>query len=563
MRTQLLLLPSLALALAAQESVPIPSRIDRVRLHPDEAWVTRVGESRVAAAGTTKFVLKDLPPGLRLDDLRVSASGPQGSRLGDLAVAADVRVVTETPEFKALMKEREGLRDRRDALEAEAEASSHEVAFLKNLQATYDKELSAKLTSAAPNPAAILELSKGLRGRMGDLLARDRARKRELEKLSQEERRLDAEVSQQTGGHRAAPSRVTVEFTAARAGDVRIELSYRNRASRWQPTYEARLSGDRKKLDLVLYAAVTQRSGESWEGVKLEVSNVRASRSLTLPKYAGALEAGWVAMLPPPPAPGVVEVTASRLGRLESSRSIGQASVASNVYALDAMAVTEEQSTTVLEETQGLATTFVLDGAKDVPADGEPHRFRVLDRQLSPDLRLVASPRLEPTVYQVARFAAPAGLPLFPGAAIVQFAGTQRLGQTSLLVPGAGMPFELGFGPYRGLRVSHSRIEAKMERVGTFSKERQWTLREKFEAANDTGEALELEVQDRILRSTVDKLAITALPESTRGEERQPGVNTWILQLAPKTSSAVALATLIRAPQDGVLTGLAELRLPQ
>lgn len=546
--------------LVAQAPVPLAAPIVRVRLHPDEAWVTRSGAARVAAAGTTRFVLKDLPPGLRLDDLRVSAAGPEGSRLGDLAVSAEVRVVTETPEYKALALEREGLRDRRDALESEGEALAHELAFLKNLQATYDKDLSARLATATPNPAAILELSRGLRVRLGDLLGRDRARKRDLEKLGQEERRLDAQLALGAGGHRAAPSRVTVEFTAGRPGDVRLELSYRSRTARWQPAYEARLGADRKGLELVLYAAVTQHSGESWEGVKLEVSNVRASRSLALPRFDGALEAGWLAQ-PLQIAPAVATGFASRASRDEQDKR--QASYTANVYASVPVVAAEEPATTVLEEAQGLATTFALDGVKDVPADGEPHRFRVLARELSPDLRLVAAPRLDPTVYQVARFPAPAGLPLFPGAAVVQFAGTQRLGQTTLTVPAAGQPFELGFGPYRGLRIGLTRLDCRKELVGAFSRERQWTLRERFDLANDTGEPLDVEVQDRILRSTVEQLKVAVLPESSRPEERTPGVNTWTLQVPAQGTAAVHLALQLRAPLEGVLVGLEGLRLPQ
>ena len=68
-----LLVPALSLCLAAQTPTALDAPITRVRLHPDEAWVTRVGEVRITSAGTAKLVVKDLPGGLSLDDLRVSA----------------------------------------------------------------------------------------------------------------------------------------------------------------------------------------------------------------------------------------------------------------------------------------------------------------------------------------------------------------------------------------------------------------------------------------------------------------------------------------------------------
>ncbi|MDE3245500.1 MAG: DUF4140 domain-containing protein, partial [Acidobacteriota bacterium] len=219
----LLLLPVLVCTLVAQEPLPVYAPITRVRLHPDEAWVTRVGEAHLTNAGTVKLVIKDLPPGLRLEDLRVSAKGPEGSRLGDLAVNADVRVVTETAEYKGLILERDALRDRRDALEAEGEALAQELAFLKNLQATYDKDISAKLAGGPLDPSAILNLSKGLQGRLGEIFARDRKRKHELDDLGREGQSIQQELDKQLSGRIQAPSRVLVEVTTSRAGSVQLE----------------------------------------------------------------------------------------------------------------------------------------------------------------------------------------------------------------------------------------------------------------------------------------------------------------------------------------------------
>lgn len=560
-----LMVPAMSLCLVAQTPTTLDAPITRVRLHPDEAWVTRVGEVRITGAGTAKLVVKDLPPGLTLDDLRVSAKGPEGSRLGDLAVNSEVRVVTETPEYKALVKEREGLKDHRDVLEAEGESLGQELNFLRNLQSTYDKDVSLKLASAPPSTASLLEMGKGLQARTNEILTRDRRRKRELEKLSLEERRLDAEMQKQSSGQRTAPSRVTVEMTTPRAGEVSLELSYRTRAARWVPAYEARLSGDRKKMEMVLFAAITQRSGEDWDGVKLEISNTRASRSLAVPRYSQGLDVAWM------PARAPEGRAYAAFAKLSPGAAADERLTVQNTYAAEAAPApppppTEmsEGASSVIEESQGLATTFILDGSKDVPSDGEPHRFKVLAKDIEPELVLTATPRLDPTAYQIARFATPSAFPLFPGAAIVQYAGTQRLGQTQLWVPPAGQKFELGFGPYRGLRVSYSRLDVKKEQVGTFTKERQWTLREKLEASNDTADALDIEVNDRALVSTVDKVKITALPESTPGfKESVTGVHTWILRLEPKATSTVNLGTQIKAPLEGFLSGLEGLNLPQ
>ncbi len=556
------LLPCLALTLAAEAPTALTAPIRRVRLHPDEAWVTRVGRVRVAGAGVHRLLLRDLPQGLELDDVRVAASGPQGSRLGDLGVGAETRKVTETADYKALKAEWEGVRDRQDVLEAEGESIAKELAFLSGLQAAYDKEISARMTGALPGAAPVVELSRGLQGRFGEVLTRERRRRRELEKVKEDFRRLDEDLRKRAAERSASPAQATVEVATDRAGEVEVEFTYRIRGAGWVPTYEARLGADGRKLELAIFATVRQGTGEDWNRVQVEITNARSGRSLALAQYHGprlvdsALPAAEVAerrmKARSSLAPGVAQ---------NQYLQAPAAAVVEVVAAGGAMDAAEAQP---LEEARGIAATWALEGAKDIPADNEAHRFRILARDLEPALALVATPRLDPTVHRVARFPVPAGIPLFPGAAVVHYAGTQRVGQTALEMPAPGAPFQFGFGPYRGVRVELRQVEALKEAVGTFTKDIQWTLRERMEVANDTAEAVQVELLDREVRASSDKVRITPLPEATPSRESAvPGVRAWTLAVEPRAKGAVTLGAQIRIPAGCVLTGADDLHLPR
>ncbi len=556
------LLTCLSLCLFAEAPLPLVAPIQRVRLHPDEAWVTRVGTIHVPAAGTHQIHLKSLPPNLGMDDVRVSAKGPQGSRLGDVSVRSEIRKVSETAEYKALKKEREDLGDRMDALEAEAEAMAQEQIFLKNLQAAHDKELSGRMAYSLPSAAAVVELSKGIQARTADILSRDRKRKHELVKLKEEAFRMDQELRQRGSESSTSPSRAQIEIATPRAGDVDIELTYRIKQAKWEPAYEARLSADGKKVELILYASVRQNSGEDWNSVQLEITNTRASRSLTLAAFNGPQNVTY-SENPPYTARAKNKVNSSAVVEVVASTSIQGAPAAQNSYIVDGADVADSVGTPV-EEIQGLAATWTMEGLKEVPADSEAHRFRVLARDLEPALALVAVPRLDPTVYRVARFSVPKGIPLFPGAPMVNFAGTQRVGLANLEVPAPGKPLQLGFGPFRGVRVALQRLGATKEMVGTFNKETQWVLEEQFEVSNDTEDVVQVELQDRELKATSDKIRITLLPATTPAQEGPaPGVRSWKMDLAAKANGKVHLSTQIRTPIGGYVTGLGSLRLPE
>jgi len=557
-----LLLPALSLVLSAQEPILLEAPIQRVRLHPDEAWVTRVGKVRLPGAGTHRIQVAGLPAGLRVEDLQASARGAAGLRLGDLSVTSDVRVVTETPEWKKLEAERETLREKRDALESQNEAAQQELAFLKNLQATQDKELSARLTYSAPNALGVVELGKTLQARMADLLGGERRTKRELEKLAREEARVAAAMKLRASDRRSAPSRVTLELSTSQEGLAEVELGYRTRAARWRPLYEARLSEDRKKLDLALYASVTQSSGEAWEGVRMEISNARPSRDLSVPVYTSGAEVGWEKeRMVVPEAPALA-------GKMDLSLNYAPQSMAREERVIPpppSPSPTQEaveSTSTVIEEASGLAATFLIEGRKEVPSDNEAHRFKVMVKDVEPQLAVFATPRLEASAFLMARFPAPGGLPLFPGSPVVRFSSNQRLGEAPLAVPAAGQPFSLGFGPYKSVRVAFRRVDQKLEQVGTFSKERQWTLLERVELDNDGPDTLDIEIQDRILKAGSDQVKIALLPGySANWTEPMPGVRAWKFKAVPKEHKTLELPITIRAPKEGHLTGLEDLDL--
>ena len=549
-------MPCLTLTLAAQAPIPLEAPLAAVKLYPDEAWATRIARSQVASGGTHRLLIAGLPPGLTLDDVQVSAKGPAGSRLGDVSLSQDTLAVDESDGWKQLQADREALQDKVDALESQAESIQREITFLETIQAAQSTEASAKLTTAPPDGAALLSFGEGVQGRLGQLLLQNRHIARDLARLAAERQRLESALARLQGQARSSPSRVLVELTTPAAGAVEVQLSYRVRQARWQPAYEARLSADRRTLDLALYAAVTQRSGEDWTGVRLEISNVRPSRNLDLPRFFGARSVGWrEAPAPPPPAPAygatAMMVVSGEPGGVEAGVSLDK-----SVEPVDLPMARVANAT--LQTTSGLALDFRLAGAKDVPSDGDPHRFRLMDETVKPDLELIATPRLDPAVYQVVRFQAPGTLPIFPGAPMVQYLGEQRLGQGPLLKPAAGQPYQLGFGPYRGLRVTVRPTEHKLDLVGAFTRERQWTLRDRFDLTSELAEPVDVEVQDRLLKSTLDAVKVTDLPETTPGaQELLPGVRTWRVHLEPGQTGSVTVATQVRAPKEGLVTGLA------
>jgi len=129
-----------------------------------------------------------------------------------------------------------------------------------------------------------------------------------------------------------------------------------------------------------------------------------------------------------------------------------------------------------------------------------------------------------------------------------------------LMAKRMGMPvetFSLGFGPYKALRVGFRKVDHKLETVGAFTKERQWTLRDRIEVANEGADALEVVVQDRILKPVSGEVKITLGEGFTPGwTETVPGVRVWNLKLGAQEKKTFELPVTVRAPMEGIVTGM-------
>jgi hypothetical protein len=89
-------------AVLPQSHPPLEPPIRRVRLHPDEAWITRVAALPGLSSGSHRIILTGLPAGLKLEDVRITARGPLGTRLGELALAQETEPYREQSTWKQL-----------------------------------------------------------------------------------------------------------------------------------------------------------------------------------------------------------------------------------------------------------------------------------------------------------------------------------------------------------------------------------------------------------------------------------------------------------------------------
>ncbi len=501
---------SLALALALVASpaaasagvVRITSSIDRVTVFTSAASIHRTARARVPR-GEHQLVFAGLPAGLSDESVRVGGFGP-----GAVAEAVTIRTGTlgelNEPELNRATAELAALQHRRAAaVEALGAHPTPEATRLRD-------ELDASLAAATQRVAQL---------------------------------RAAASV----------PAKfVTVEVTTEREGDLDLSVEYLvPGAASWQPSCAARLTPDGAHVALDVLAAVQQNTQEDWVDVRMSVSTVMPTTSLTLPHLAERtieLE------------PEEEEVVFQRVARARPMA--GTPAMAADERVDDSVARPgRAQAREPVREREGLVQSNLLSARLEIPttvtvrAGAAPRRVLAARATLATTLEHLTAPRESNAVFLVARARNAQQFPLLPGN-VALFIGGDYVGTTAL----AGVPveeeFSLPFGVDSGVTVDRTLADRRVARVAGRD---EVTTRYDYRLSNHRDRPVDVVVLDHLPVSRSQGLTVQTTPAtrsfSPRREGDAPGVVRWNHHLAPAASERWALGVIVRSPPRRTVNG--------
>lgn len=507
--------------LGAKDPIPVETAIASVRVHPNEAWITRKGTFQVPEKGTHRVSIPGLPKGLKFEDLRIAVRGPAGTRLGDLTVREAPQTYQERPEWKRLNQEHDRFADALERLKGRRNNLDKAEQLFKDMKAAQLKALQHSMAVEALKPQIIQDFSVAIEGRrlelarQGAILEAERSTIAEKSALN-----MEAMARLKEKGE-ANPTVVSAELESARAGAVELSVAFRSREVSWSPAYEARLSPDKSKLELVLFAAVKQGTRETWNGVGLELLSQDPSGRLDLPSWA--------------PFP--------TLNYKEGSSPKATMSAPENPAPGSSLA------------------TIKVPGHVVVPS-GEEQRFRISSLDLAPTFRYLAIPRQGPDVFLMAMVLPPPGFPLVGGSPVDMLQGTERLGTLQLEPQAPGEPLRLSYGPVPGLIARREMVERHHGEVGDKARDREWVFRERLEVTSTLGSPVDVEVMDRTVATGTASVKVDQAENTTPGWEMvRPGIRSWVLRLEAGGKAEVLLQTRIHGPLVGRLVHVGDLAL--
>ncbi|NOK17060.1 DUF4139 domain-containing protein [Corallococcus carmarthensis] len=298
----------------------VPSVLESVTVHAEGALCTRAFVLSPEDGHLPGQVRVDgLPLSLRTGSLRARVvEGPSGLLVRDLKPTFDVRLPPES-ELPAEQHSLEAAEATLSAVHSRLERVRSDIAALRGLTPTWPAQRKGHPPREAPL-TAMLSLTGFVDAELAELQAQELDLGRQHRDATNEvelRRRRVQELSSARSVDRARLFRaalLTLSGPIAANADARLVLEYAVAGARWVPTYDLRLPRTLEEGTLRMRAAVIQRTGEDWAGVRLAVSTASLERRAEVPELK-SLRIGR--SQPPParsgwrePAPGLEELFA-------------------------------------------------------------------------------------------------------------------------------------------------------------------------------------------------------------------------------------------------------------
>lgn len=592
---------------ALADDIKVESAIKSAIVYSDRATVTRTATVQIPA-GAHNLVFSSLPMKMFTNSLRIGGTAQASVTFGALSHKTETSEDFVVAGVQALADRKQEIVNAINLYQVERSALAEANSFITN----WAKQANAKddgddATPLDLNPEKWIAASDGLSAKM---LANMKAQLALDLKIAEENKKLekiDADLNQFLSDQKQSYT-VTVPFESDKAASLNVELSYQISDVGWQPTYDARLDVEAKKLELVQYGSVWQRTGEEWNGIALSLSTAQPSRGASLPQ----LNPIWLSILAPRPpmAPGVMSssampapIEAAGEEPLVRWRRMQEERVATNAQSdggaeKDTFAFGDEEGLLAFGEavdfepqgenikerlkriqqeqamkdaasrpvavqmnTSGFIGEYKVTGPATVKPDGTQAKLQIAQLENDAALFVKILPQVSTDGFMVAKFTLKGDAPILPGT-LSLFRDGAFIGQDQVAaIIRPGEEGEMSFGVDDAVKVKREMLKDESAQTGLIAMSKIIERNFVTEIQSYHKQDIQIEVMEMVPASKDETILVEILKDkTTQGYEADyknvKGATRWTSVLKPQQKAAVNLGWKVSWPKDKNLSGL-------
>ncbi|MEM7334311.1 MAG: mucoidy inhibitor MuiA family protein [Chloroflexota bacterium] len=523
-----------------------------VTVFPDRARVTCVGKCEVTA-GSHKLLIPQLPLTLEPDSLRVSGKGTTAVQILSADVKREFFEVAPQKDVRKLEAEIESLSDQlRHVNDQKAgwEAHGRYLDGMRDSTRAFASGLARGHTQVEDQlkiVAFLQEQDAAMRTAVSQLDKEGRQLVKQIEKLK-------LELGQYTSKRRGKQMyQAVVDIQVSGEGSFSPELTYVVNQASWKPLYDVRLKTvDVSIPDMIVstLAEITQRTGQSWDGVDLSVSTARPALNQRLPELKP-----WPIDQVRKPIPRAPQIMSAQPEMARKSAVRTRSAPQPEMAAAPEPVFEEAEEMVAQVEDSGTAVRFVVAGQSDIPSDGSPHKTTLANYRLEPKMDYVTIPKHTDAVYRRATAKNSSDAPWLAGQANL-FVDDEFIGKTKIAYTAKGGDLELLLGVEDRITIKREMTRRDVDKK-MLSDQRRIRFGYEIEVENLLETAVILELQDHIPVSRHEQIKVKLQKANPEPKEvSELNLMEWALPLSNKQKVTISYEFTVEHPRSLQVMGL-------
>jgi uncharacterized protein (TIGR02231 family) len=489
--------------------------------------------------GSSEVVINNVANLLDENSIQIGGSG----QVTIMSVSFAKNYLSDQPNSPAYVKLSDSLKAAQRQLQRIADEKATENKLLELL----DKNSAIGGANSGVNVAELGKMAEYYRTKQIDT----RANLAQLTEKEQEQakkiNKLQQQLREMAGSGNSTSGQLVLQVMADAATTADMNISYITPSAGWTAFYDLRAENTTRPLSIMYKANVIQYTGVDWKKVKLTLSTGNPSQSGTAPVLSA-----WFLRF------GYPEQTIRNKGAVSQryQNSIQAMDMAAPELAEAKMAPPISSSVgnyTAQTENQ-LSATFDIALPYDVASNAKPHSVALKEYAVPARYKYYAVPKVDADAFLLAEITDFEKLNLMPGAANIIFENTY-VGKSYIDPSVTTDTLNLGMGRDKKITVKRERVaeESGSKLIGSNKKQ---TFTYEIRVRNSKKEAIQMLLKDQYPVATDRDMEIELLSSSDAEANKETGVLTWKLNIAPGETRKVRFSYSVKYPKDKVINNL-------
>lgn len=535
---KLLIALLLPISVFAQQQIKTKANLESVTVYNNGAQLTHKGKVNLPA-GTSEIVINNISGRVNENSIQVGVS----AGVTILAVQFNKDFLNSdaaNPEIKKLT-------DSIKLANADLTKTKNAKIIEEQTLVLLDENRKSGGTNTGTNVAELIKLAEYYRTKNAEVRNAIATLVITEDKQNQRVIALQRQLAEIRNNPNQQMGQLVLQLMAKENTEANYNVTYVTPNAHWLASYDVKAVSTSNPLSIIYKAAITQNTGLDWKKVKLSLSTGNPNYQITAP----VLNPWFVYFYQPQNL-----LSRRATGKVDADVKTEEAVVVKGYGSANksiATPVSTINNYTTVNETQ-LGVTFDIDIPYDVNSDNKPHTVSFKTFDIPAKYKYYAAPRVSNDAYLLANVTDWEKLNLQPGDANIIFEGTYT-GKSYIDPASIQDTLNLSMGKDKKIIITKEKLEdfSSTKFIGS-NKKQVFTYLIKIR--NTKKEAIDITVKDQYPLSSDSNIEIELLESSGAEVNKETGMLTWLLNIAPNETKTIKLSYSVKSPKAKTVTGL-------